>query len=169
MSKISAANQHTSDEREQVFWDLYVALLSTGIDNAYQCAIKAGYSQSHSENITLQGWFKERKSKLRRKGMLDKSERNLEKVLDTPWEDEQGKLATDVMKIVVDVSKTIVTTLGKDEGYSTRSELTGKDGADLIPDKQSKEKADEALDAYFNGQDKGNTEIGEPEGTVSTV
>lgn len=56
----------------------------------------------------------------------------------------------------------------KDE-FAVRTELTGKDGADLIPDKQSKEKADEALDAYFNGQDKGNTEIGEPEGTVSTV
>ncbi len=56
----------------------------------------------------------------------------------------------------------------KDE-FSTRSELTGKDGDALIPDKQSKEKADEALDIYLNGQDKGNIESGESEGATVAV
>jgi hypothetical protein len=125
------SNGTTSDPREQICWDIYVAKLAKCIDNAYESAVEAGYSKDHSENITLQGWFKERKSRLRRKDMLSKSERNLDKALDTSWENNEGKVIPDVMRIVMDVSKTVVSTLGKDEGYSTRSELTGKDGEPL--------------------------------------
>jgi hypothetical protein len=78
----------------------------------------------------MRDWFKERLGKLKRKDMYSKAERNLEKVLDTKYEDEEGKIATDIMRIVVDVSKTVVTTLGKDD-YSSRQEHTGKDGKDL--------------------------------------
>ena len=123
MSKVSSANESTSDPREQICWDLYVKSIIKGEANAYKAAIKAGYSKDHSRNITLQGWFKERLSKLKRREMLSKAERNLDKIMDLPLEDKAN--------VVLDASKFIAKTLGKDEGYSDRSELTGKDGKDI--------------------------------------
>jgi phage terminase small subunit len=124
MSKVSSANGSTSDPREQVCWDLYIESITKGQANAYKAAIKAGYSKDHSRNITLQGWFKERLAKLKRREMLSKAERNLDKILDLPLEDKAN--------IVLDASKYITKTLGKDEGYSDRSELTGRDGESLL-------------------------------------
>lgn len=128
MSNVSDANGSTSDPREQQMWDIYIAKLATGIDNAKKAALEAGYSESHSENITLQGWFKERKDKLKRKGMFSKAERNLDKVLDFELEDDNGKVNVPVASLVVGVSTTLVKTLGKEEGYSDRTEHTGKAG-----------------------------------------
>ena len=124
------ANGTTSDPREQIMWEIYISKLSKGIDNAYESATKAGYSEDHSRNITMQGWYKERKAKLKRKDMLSKAERNLDRVLDYSTEDIDGKVLTAVASLVIDVSKTIVKTLGK-EDYSERQEVTGKDGKDL--------------------------------------
>lgn len=118
------ANGSTSDPREQVCWDLYIESIAKGQQNAKKAAMKAGYSKDHAENITLQGWFKERLAKLKRKEMLSKAERNLDKILDLPLEDKAN--------VVLDASKFIAKTLGKDEGYSDRSELTGKDGESLL-------------------------------------
>ena len=73
----NGANGTTSDPREQKTWDRYVVNLTKGIDNAYQAAVEEGYSDDHARNITLQGWFKERKAKLKRKDMLSKSEKVL--------------------------------------------------------------------------------------------
>lgn len=120
----------SSDIREQLCWDLYVEKLSMGVTNAYQSAVEAGYSIDHARNITLQGWFKERLDKLRRKDMLSKAERNLDKALDFNMITEDGKVITDVAKIVVDVSKNVTASLGKD-AYSTRNELTGANGETL--------------------------------------
>lgn len=135
-SNPNGANGITGDPREQICWDLYVQSIMKNEESAHQAALKAGYSPDHARNITLQGWFKERRSKLKRKEMLSKAERNLEKMLDTNYEKETEngiEIKSDVMRIVADVSKTIVSTLGKDEGYSTRTELTAKDGEHLIP------------------------------------
>lgn len=127
----NGANGTTSDPREQTCWDIYVTNLSKGIDNAYEAAIEAKYTVSSAKNITLTGWFKERKSKLRRKDMLSKSERVLDETLDMDTTNKEGETDPQLYKIKVDVAKTIVTTLGKEEGYSTRSELTGKNGENL--------------------------------------
>lgn len=127
----NGANNTTSDPREQIMWDIYTANLAKGIDNAYKASIEAGYSESHSENITLQGWFKERKDKLKRKDMLSKAEKVLEKTLNYSTEDEDGRVRVDLLRVQTDVAKTLVTTLGKNEGYSSRQELTGKDGESL--------------------------------------
>lgn len=154
MSNVSSANQHTNDPREQKCWDFYIESILNGTQNAYESAIKAGYSEDHSRNITMQGWFKERSSKLRRKDMLSKAERNLDKVLDLITLDDKGNEDPRLLNIVVDVSKTIATTLGKSEGYSTRSEVTGADGKDLIPDSESRAKADELVADFLNGHTK---------------
>ena len=136
----NGANGVTSDPREQVMWDFYVEGITKGIENAYAAAIKAGYGKPHAENITLQGWFKERKDGLRRRDMFSKAERNLDRALDTEYEDEDGNIKSDVMRIVVDVSKKVATNLCKDY-YSPRTELTGKDGGAI----ELNDKSDEDL------------------------
>lgn len=130
----NGANGTTSDPREQIMWDIYVAKLSKGIENAYESAIEAKYSEDHSRNITLQGWFKERLSKLKRKEMLSKAERNLDKTLDLVTLNKEGLEDPQLLKIKVDVSKTIVQTLGKDIGYSTKTETDVTSGGEsLVP------------------------------------
>jgi len=131
----NGANGTTSDPREQICWDNYVHSIFIGQENAYKSAIEAGYEEATARQITVRSWFIERKSKLKRKDMLSKAERNLDKVLDLKYEtvDREGiqKTNADILRVVVDVSKTIASTLGKNEGYSSRSELTGADGKDL--------------------------------------
>ena len=127
MSKVSSANGSTSDPREQVCWDLYIESITKGQANAKKAAIEAGYSKDHAENITLQGWFKGRLAKLKRKEMLSKAERNLDKILDLPLEDKAN--------IVLDASKYITKTLGKDKGYSERAEVEHKIG-ELLSEEQ---------------------------------
>lgn len=141
----NGANGTTSDPREQVMWDIYVSKLAKGIENAYQSAIEAKYSEDHARNITLQGWFKERLAKLRRKEMLSKAERNLDKALDFDMLNDEGKVNTPVASLVLGVSTTVAKTLGKEEGYSERIEQTGKDGKDLIPETMTKEEKEALL------------------------
>lgn len=133
------ANDTVSDPREQIMWDIYVKNLDSGVDNAYAAAIEAGYGESHSKNITARGWFEERKSKLRRKGLLSKAEKVLEKTLNYDTEtivfDKKGDLILDtdgnpvlstntaLLKIQADVAKTVATTLGSKEGYVSKSEV----------------------------------------------
>ena len=125
------ANGTTSDPREQIMWDIYVKGIQDGIENAYAAAVKAGYEDDTAKQITVRSWFLERKAKLKRKEMLSKAERNLDRILDLNYEKEDGEIKTDVLKVVSDVSKNITSTLGKDEGYSNRSEVTGANGKDL--------------------------------------
>lgn len=127
----NGANGTTSDPREQIMWDIYVAKLAGGIENAYQSAVEAGYEESTAKQITVRSWFIERKDKLRRRDMLSKAERNLDKVLDFDMVDDEGKVNTQVASLVTNVSTTVVKSLGK-EAYSERSELTGKDGEQLL-------------------------------------
>lgn len=115
-------NQHTSDPREQVCWDFYVESVTKGQANASESAIKAGYSEDHARNITLQGWFKERLEYLERKDMLSKAEKKLAKTLTYEVEDKDGNIKTDLLRIQTDVSKHLTSTLGKNKGYSTKTE-----------------------------------------------
>lgn len=88
--------------------------------NALQSALKAGYSQEYSESILSKNlnWMAENVG--RRKRMLSKAEARLETALDS--DDE---------RVSVDVAKFIAKTQGKDEGYSDRTEHTGKDGEQI--------------------------------------
>ena len=115
------ANQYVMDPRQKQCWDLYINPKSKTFGNATQSAIKAGYTKGTANMITTEDWFK---GKLRRLNLLNKAERNLDKIMDLPLEDKAN--------VVLDASKFIAKTLGKDEGYSDRSELTGKDGESLL-------------------------------------
>lgn len=122
------ANQHTPDERQEICWNFYIESINAGKPNAQASAIKAGYEESSAQTITVNSWFLERLAKLKRKDMLSKAERNLDKALDFDMHTDEGKINTQVASLVIDVSKTLVKTLGKDEGYSDRTEHTGKNG-----------------------------------------
>ena len=115
------SNQYVMDPRQKQCWDLYINPKSKTFGNAYRSAIKAGYEDGTARQITTFDWFNE---KCRRLNLLNKAERNLDKILDLPLEDKAN--------VVLDASKFIAKTLGKDEGYSDRSELTGKDGERLL-------------------------------------
>ena len=118
----NGANGSTSDPREQVCWDFYVESVIAGMPNAYASAIKANYEESSAKNITLRGWFKERLEDLERKDMLSKAEKKLSKTLTYEVEDEDGKIKTDLLRIQTDVAKHLTSTLGKNKGYSTKTE-----------------------------------------------
>lgn len=119
----NGANGTTSDPREQVMWDIYISNLTKGIENAYQAAIEAGYEESSAKNITLRGWFKERLEDLDRKEMLSKAEKKLAKTLTYDVEDPvTGRIQTDLLRIQTDVAKHLTSTLGKNKGYSTKTE-----------------------------------------------
>jgi phage terminase small subunit len=103
------------------FLRYYTDPKSGTFSNATQSAIKAGYSQDYADNLTslMPDWLSENIG--RRKRLLEKAENNLETLLDS--EDE---------KVKADMTKFVAKTLGR-ENYSERTELTGKDGKDLIP------------------------------------
>jgi len=123
MEDTKQANQYTPDKREQICWDFYVESLSKGQPNAYESAIKAGYAEDTAKNITLTGWYKERLENLERQDMLSKAEKKLAKTLTYEVEDsETGKVQTDLLRIQTDVAKHLTSTLGKNKGYSTKTE-----------------------------------------------
>lgn len=128
----NGSNQHTSDPREQVCWDFYVETIVNGQENAYESAIKAGYEESSAKNITLRGWFKERLARLKRKDMLSDSEKLLHKTITYEHIDKDGNVKVDLLRVQTDVAKTLITTLGKNEGYSTRTEVTGENGNPIV-------------------------------------
>lgn len=138
-SNPNGANGTTSDPREQAAWDIYVENLQNGIDNATKAALEAGYGEGYAKNITARDWFVQRKDKLRRKGLLSKAERVLDKTLnynpEVPMLDKDGVPVIDkegnplvlidkgLLKIQADVAKTVATTLGSKEGYVSKSEV----------------------------------------------
>lgn len=131
-TNLIGANGKTSDPREQICWDNYVKSIAIGQENAYQSAIDAGYAIDTARNITMNDWFKERLGRLRRKDMLSKAEKVLDKTLTYNTEDAEGKIMTDLLRVQTDVAKHITKTLGK-EDYSERKELTGANGEELQP------------------------------------
>lgn len=126
----NGANATQSDPREQICWDLYLKSILDGRENAYASAIEAGYSESSAKNITMRDWFKDRLRRLTRKDMLSKAEKLLDKTLTLEAVNEEGKTDTNLLRIQTDVAKHITNTLGK-EAYSTRQEVTGKDGEQI--------------------------------------
>lgn len=138
-SNPNGANQFNLDPRQKVCWEYYANPKSETFGNAYQSALKAGYEDNYAKTITVTEWFLE---KVRRLNMLGKAEKVLNEMLDMPvdvqklegyGEDKELIVKTEpaLVKIKQDTAKFVAERLGKGEGYSTRSELTGADGKDL--------------------------------------
>jgi len=124
----NGANQYQLDPRQKLCWESYINPKSEYFGNAYQSAMKAGYEESYAAIITTTDWFLE---KLRRLNMLGKAEKVLDEALTINAIDDEGKVDSAVLRIKTDVAKHVTSTLGKNEGYSTRNELTGAEGKDL--------------------------------------
>jgi len=151
-SNPNGANQYVMDPRQKLCWDLYITHGTEYFGNAYQSAMKAGYTEGTASEITTESWFQE---KLRRLQLLGKAEKILEKTLDYKTENEKG-IQTDLLRIQTDVAKFVAKTQGKDEGYSERTELTGKDGKDLI-NPEALKKADQAIKTFLENDKSNNT------------
>lgn len=118
----NGANQYNVDPRQGLFLSFYMDPTSDTWSNALQSALKAGYSEEYANNITgnMPVWLSESIGKHQR--MLNKAEIKLEAFMDS--DDE---------KIAQDTTKFIAKTIGKSI-YSERSEMTGANGKDLIPE-----------------------------------
>jgi len=136
----NGANQYQLDPRQKMCWDFYINPKSETFSNAYKSALKAGYEESTALQITTEKWFTER---VRRNNMLSKAEKVLDEMLEMPievleWEG-RGEEAEQIVvtnpalvKVKQDTAKFVAERLGKDDGYSTRNEVTGKDGERLV-------------------------------------
>lgn len=146
-SNPNGANQFFLDPRQKLCWGYYInPKEAETFGNAFQSAIKAGYEDSYARTITDSEWFRD---KVRRLNLFIKGERVLEEMLDMPIEktlildgeeDEDGepgeqtivkKIDPALAKVKQDTAKFVVERLGKNEGYSTRTEHSGVDGKDL--------------------------------------
>lgn len=115
--------------QQKRMWDFYIKPSSTSFGNANLSAQKAGYTVYTANQITNMTWFKTKK---RRLGMLGKAENALERALDMDIIDSEGNLKADLARVQTDVAKFVAKTLGKDEGYSERTEMTGANGQPIV-------------------------------------
>ncbi len=143
----NGANQYTLDPRQNICWKLYVDPRSETFSNAKQSAIKAGYEEGTANRITTMEWFED---KIRRLNMLRKAEKVLEETIEIdhmkkkigmfgPIKDPITKediyeVDSSVLKIKQDSAKFVAERVGKNDGYSTRTEVTGPEGKELIPE-----------------------------------
>lgn len=123
------------DPRQKLCWESYINPKSETFGNAMQSAIKAGYEPEYANQITTVEWFKE---KVRRLNMLSKAEKVLDETLE--MDDMEATTINDIpvvkrnpaiTRIKQDTAKFLAERLGKDHGYTTRNETTGKDGAPI--------------------------------------
>lgn len=123
-SNPNGSNQYLLDPRQLACWNFYIDPKSATFGNGTQSAIKAGYEPDYADQITTVDWFK---GKVRRLNMLGKAEKVLEKALDyetdSIGDDGKTKVQVDLLRVQTDVAKTVATTLGKDEGYSSKIQL----------------------------------------------
>lgn len=111
--------------QQQTFLKYYLDPKSETWGNAFQSAVKSGYSEEYAKNITGQmpDWLSEN---IRKTNLVQKAERNLDMALDGLLDDPEKGSKTIQHK----ASEFVLERLKKQE-YSTRQELTGKDGKDL--------------------------------------
>lgn len=127
-SNPNGANQYQLDPRQKMCWEFYINPKSETFGNAYQSAIKSGYEESYAKTITVTEWFID---KVRRLNMLSKGEKVLDETLSYDSLDpETGKIDSGIARIKLDAAKHVTSTLGKNDGYSTKveNELSNPDG-----------------------------------------
>jgi hypothetical protein len=134
------ANQYLIDPRQKVAWEGYIDPKSKTFGNATRSAIEAGYGWAYANQITTKKWWL---GKVRKSSFVSKAEQVLEEILDMPTDDVAIK------RIQAGIAQFLLERLGKDLGYSRRSELTGKDGGPIQISPEKKAEADEAIKRYL--------------------
>lgn len=115
--------------QQELFLERYTNPKSPTFGNALQSALEAKYSQDYADNIMalLPDWLSENIGDMKR---LRKAEKNLDEVQNIEIYNEEGKVDANLVDKRTKVDMFIAERLNKQK-YSTRSELTGKDGKDL--------------------------------------
>lgn len=110
--------------QQQAFLSYYLDPKSDTWSNALQSALKAGYAQEYSENILnlMPKWLSE---SLEDSALASKALVNLSDALDGTLDQEGG-----TKHIQWKATETTLKAMLKDK-FSTRTELTGKDGKEL--------------------------------------
>lgn len=116
----NGANQYQLDPRQKLCWENYVNPKSPTFGNVTQSALAAGYEESYSDTISQSEWFCDKMWKL---NATFTSEKKIRELLELPLLDQGGKVDVGVARIQADLAKFMASTLGKDEGYSTKQEL----------------------------------------------
>ena len=135
----------TLDPRQLSMLEFYMDPKSPTFCNIRQSSIRAGFGEEYAVHVGQTPWFQD--AQITRKEMLMKAERNLNEALDLDVveqavgafgplvEKDTGKPImkrnVKVMELKHDASKFIASRLGKSDGYSERTEVTGKDGQSL--------------------------------------
>lgn len=117
------ANQYQLDPRQKLCWENYVNPKSETFGNATQSALAAGYEESYADTLSQSEWFCAKMWKL---NATFTSERKIREILELPLNDLEGRVDIGVARIQADLAKFMTSTLGKDEGYSTKQELDHK-------------------------------------------
>jgi len=138
-----AGNQYQVDPRQAEFLKNYLDPKSDTFANAYQSALKAQYSEEYAKNIMslMPDWLSEN---IEDAGLVAKAIKNLNNLLD----------ATDE-RVKSDMTKFTLERLHKTK-YSTRQELTGANGKDLIPSKEEEEEASQAISNFLSNEPNTN-------------
>lgn len=140
--------------QQELFLERYTNPKSPTFGNATQSALEAKYSKEYADNITslMPDWLSEYMGDMRR---LKKAEKNLTEVQEIDIINEGGKPDPQLIEKRTKVDMFLAERLDKNK-YSTRQEVTGKDGKDLIPDQETKEKLDAVVNSFLDGN-KGDT------------
>ena len=126
----NGANQYQLDPRQKLCWDYYINPKSETFANATQSAIKAGYTQGYSDEVSSSDWFC---LKLWELNSVNSSVKVFQEVLEANHVDiDSGRIDSSVLRIKADIAKFLASTRGKDEGYSNRTEVTGKGGGAVM-------------------------------------
>jgi len=124
-SNPNGANQYQLDARQKLCWDFYTNPNGETFGNAKTSAIKAGYTDGSADTITLTDWFCGR---LWRLNSVMKGEEKMKELMELPLKDVNDRVDVGIARIQADLAKYLTTTQGKNEGYSSRTELTGANG-----------------------------------------
>ena len=159
---MSKAKERLLDPKQEAFLHYYTDRRSNSFCNAYQSAIKAGYSESYALNIKhlLPDWLSESIGDTTR---LRKAEQLMDKIIALEAMTEDGKVDNSLIANQIKVISLIAKGIGKGK-YSERTELTGKEGGP-IETKDLSELSDEELDRLIALSSSRESKEGEGEET----
>jgi hypothetical protein len=125
-----AGNQHVPDPRQSTFLSYYLDPKSETFSNAYQSALKAGYSEEYATNITGQmpDWLSDSLSDA---SLLAKAEKRLNQILDLEPVNEEGGVDNSLLANQMKAINLVAKGIGKAK-YSERVEQTGANGQPLV-------------------------------------
>lgn len=136
------------DPRVDIFKQFYLSPTSPTFMNILRSALRAGYSEQYSNNISTQKpkWWVDLTENVeyKRAQSLKQAENNLYETVSEPLSED-----INTKKIQIDVSKYVTERLGKDI-YSARKELTDAGGRRLFGD-EKRDSANVALGSLFKG------------------